>query len=729
MDFFAWNNAIAKRFFNPASNGKRVVLNVTEAVLKEVASGSDLDLQDFLREIRIGPSWATETNICEKALRCFTNWRRGGFEFPPYIAYLGLFVLAAGIDGTFAPNAYYPRLRALLGEGGEGAYPGYERMRMLWQDLETWSVRDIKGLQGVFRAPIPRHFIHVGIPIAQVILSEHERALLPSLFVEGGLSPDSVPSDLLMRQSLVRHGANRLRTRTLTALRAPDLNSLEGQLIVSEALEELEQWDGSTPEIGPIKAQQGGTIRIWLTEIDEIGGRISARLQCRFKFYPEDDFILVGQDDEYRCDELADGWSTPLCHSDDGVDADAAQIDWSSPFCLSVKGTQRRFQLPPSDARVFVSAGDEMAGFVEVQRLVRDQKTIIIACQSAVQSIRTWGREDCAGFCEMDIRKGLPFGWHAFSVDKVLDDSSVRSRFPQLSFGTLAQIQVFGGIRDEQGRYFQFALPTVRYVAPSPSAQLVVNGFPVRTANREIPLPSRPGPSLEYELQIKDADECLRRRTIYVRAPEQPTLYRSVWVDRFGIEVRDSVSERASGGQVLCPNLPILDLSSHEPEPTPTSKAPGQQIDTNRIVMMLRAWKKEVSSTTSTGFASELAQLPGGKNLSEGALQYIKGVAIARQGQVDRAQRIFNRAVGEFTKARGSTSPVVSTIAYIYLHLIARRTEHSSPSPGSIPDDARLIVNMICRDQIREGAVVVVPRISMSDICLVEDDQLITTAL
>ena len=76
-------------------------------------------------------------------------------EYPPYVIYLGLFVLAAGLEGDFAPHAYYPRLRMLLGDPpATGGLPSFDRMCVLWEDLESWSVRDRRGELGVFQTRI-----------------------------------------------------------------------------------------------------------------------------------------------------------------------------------------------------------------------------------------------------------------------------------------------------------------------------------------------------------------------------------------------------------------------------------------------------------------------------------------------------------------------------------------------------------------------------------------------
>src|SRR5207244_745178 len=116
MEYVDWNNAIAKHFFRPEMEGKRVYLYVTEELIAELGQPQAAGLQEFLAAVRIGPAWATRSGLCQKALQAMHNWRTRSLAFPPYIGYLALFVLAAGIEGDFSPIAYYPRLRSLLQE-------------------------------------------------------------------------------------------------------------------------------------------------------------------------------------------------------------------------------------------------------------------------------------------------------------------------------------------------------------------------------------------------------------------------------------------------------------------------------------------------------------------------------------------------------------------------------------------------------------------------------------
>ena len=123
---------------------------VTPDVLREIA-GNEAAVDDFVTAVKSGPPGTTRQGLCQRALQTFEQWRnRGGF-FPPYVGYLAMFVLAAGIEGDFAPHAYYPRLRQLLGEQPAiGQYPSFQRMLTLWDDFGTMGKRRPERQTGYF---------------------------------------------------------------------------------------------------------------------------------------------------------------------------------------------------------------------------------------------------------------------------------------------------------------------------------------------------------------------------------------------------------------------------------------------------------------------------------------------------------------------------------------------------------------------------------------------------
>ena len=88
----------------------------------------------------------------------------------------------------------------------------------LWDDLEQWSVHDRTGELGVFQARIVGGKIHIGLPLAQTILTETERGDLPRMFADAKLDPGRLASTRELRRALEVHGRDYLRPLTMRAL-------------------------------------------------------------------------------------------------------------------------------------------------------------------------------------------------------------------------------------------------------------------------------------------------------------------------------------------------------------------------------------------------------------------------------------------------------------------------------------------------------------------------------
>jgi hypothetical protein len=195
MDYLKWNNSIAAHFFKNEMAGRSVHLYVTEELITDIGQNYGADFLDFIEAIKIGLPGAKRKGLCVKAWETQENWLRE-LDYPPYIGYLALFVLAAGIEGDFAAHSYYPRLRTLLGEEPTtGQYPSFDRMSQLWEDLEKWSNEDKSGELGIFNSNSVGKRKHIGLPIAQTLLTEKERRALPAIFAAADLDPISYPAE------------------------------------------------------------------------------------------------------------------------------------------------------------------------------------------------------------------------------------------------------------------------------------------------------------------------------------------------------------------------------------------------------------------------------------------------------------------------------------------------------------------------------------------------------
>ena len=242
--YLLWNNAIAKRFFNLDMAGRSVYVYVNSKLISEIEGELGHAAGSFIDAVHEGPRWTTRQGICQRALQACHGWRSRGFEFPPYIAYLALFVLAGGTDGDFEPHAYYPRLRDLLGDPGDGMFPSFHRMQELWNDLETWSELDMAGELGLFHAQSIGGHIHIGYPLAQSLLTEQERIALPRVFYWANLDPTATPpADELARALRSSAARDLLRPRTIRLVENQyDVDHYKA--LLDAVADELAEWDG-----------------------------------------------------------------------------------------------------------------------------------------------------------------------------------------------------------------------------------------------------------------------------------------------------------------------------------------------------------------------------------------------------------------------------------------------------------------------------------------------------
>lgn len=256
--YLKWNETLTAYFFNSGRAGQPVHLEVSEDLISRLYRSFGAHDLRFVEAVKQGPPWATREGFCQRALQASESWRARDLDYPPYVAYLCLFVLAAGLGGEFAPHAYYPRLRRLLRLPDGGMLPSFDRMFELWEDLEQWSILDRGGEVGLFKAQIAGEWAHVGYPIAQTVLSEPERKALPAIFAEAAVDPTSTPPAAELARLLRLHDGGRLRARTRNLI-SNRHDEERYKALLDTVAEELAGWDGTIP--GPVTNGDTGETR------------------------------------------------------------------------------------------------------------------------------------------------------------------------------------------------------------------------------------------------------------------------------------------------------------------------------------------------------------------------------------------------------------------------------------------------------------------------------------
>jgi hypothetical protein len=464
MNYITWNDLIARKFFNEEMAGREVLLYVNEDTINKIGGEAGADVEDFIRSVKAGPDWATKSDMCNKALQSYRGWRIKHLEYPPYIAYLALFVLAATRGGDYDPKAYYPRFWELLGEPDSSGTPlRFDRMGELWEDMEKWSIEDKHEELGRFAARIRGGWVHVGRPLSQTLLSDDERNYLPLIFSEAELDPTDTPSDAVIRRVLLSYGKNGLENRTLKLLDGTQGDSIEMvNALLDLVLNELVEWDGrvalhSTSGSDHTPSQVG--LRICL-ELNRVSGTIASTLRLKTnRPFPDNGLEFEYDGQIFSCKETVPNWSTKLTNANTQPSRplDAATIDWSKVARFEDKENKWRARLKRADVRLFLPGNRE--GFsrewVESQRLERDCKFMVACSGSGVADVQRWGTDCCEKF-EEQLLQGLPYGWSLFECMGAHESCE---GIDVLTLSSLLRIRLQGGIKIGRGnRYLKSLL-------------------------------------------------------------------------------------------------------------------------------------------------------------------------------------------------------------------------------------------------------------------------------
>jgi len=523
--YMLWNDALAVHFFNADQAGKEVYLHTTWDLIEKTGKVLGEPAQGFLEAVKDGPPWVGTGTLCQRAYQSMKDWRSRGLRLPPYIGYLCLFVLAATVQGDFAPHAYYPRLWQLLGSEDRLMPPSFDRIWELWEDLEQWSMRDMRGELGVFRARTIGRHIHVGYPLAQALLSAPDWKQLPAIFAAAGLDPVFSTQEELQTALLI-HGRGLLSTRTTRILRA-EYGDEACRHLLELVREELREWDGAIPaqendEFATIP-KAVGWLRICLRSVDYVAN--TARAVIRYQLnteFPETGLCLSLPDGRtVTALPYGDGWSMPLCLPGD-KELDASELGWEDDVVLKDKTLGWVFRLPGRPARVFTSGEPwGLPGLVEVPFLLSGRLGIAVVSQLR-DALVSWGRASCLGFTEPREIKGLPQGWSLAWIDKVLTPTNLPRELRFLAPPPVTRIRLVGGIRANRGDvFFTFAPPRVQVEGGPPGARVYCNGQPAEESGTgglyTLPKSILEEPMSRILIEVCDETGVIARRSILLQ--------------------------------------------------------------------------------------------------------------------------------------------------------------------------------------------------------------------
>lgn len=562
-DFLVWNDAIAARFFTPQTAGRPVYLYVNSDLISAIGRSLGGTVDDFVAATKTGPEWATQDGLCQRAYQTYVGWRGRSLPYPPYIAYLALFVLAAGVEGDFAQHAYYPRLRLLIGLPEGSMLAGFERMFELWEDLEQWSVVDRRGELGIFRAKVVGGWIHVGYPIAQTILSESERRVLPRIFAAAAFDPTSPPpSDEIVRALRSHDTLLRARTRRLVDTR---YDEEQFRLLIAEVEDELGEWNGEVEATGtetPDGALVSSQLRI-CTAVDLVARRATATLRFRLnRDFPEGAMVLEGPSlpSAVTCDEFAHGWSSVL-QDDQGRPLNAAVFDWRNDLVLRENHLPWVFKLVGRSVRVFVEGTSEgLPGLVELFGIPGNRRFYLAFDGALWPRLESWAIRECVNFNDYGRLDGLPTGWHFASVERADGDTLIRQSVPILSFPTELRIRLVGGVRSEAGgSFFSFAPPAIVVDGGDGNEEVLCEGLRMSKSDSHYELPRSLPLETRISISVQRAGQLLARHSLYLTGQFRWQLRDPiVEFDRWGMPaLSDSMEEPRFAGVTFSAQEPV----------------------------------------------------------------------------------------------------------------------------------------------------------------------------
>ena len=454
LTYLEWNNKIAEYFFKPEHAGMRVWFSVEQELINEIAQKNGVDPSDFIKTVKQGPEGINRSRqtVCSKASAVFKDWRSKDFEYPPYISYLALFVLAVNHEKNddFSPRNYYGRLGTLVDEDLSTNH--FEPTLRLWDDLEKWSHENKDGDFGEFHNDTVGNNFYVGIPSYQVVLRTEDKNKLAEIFLQMGWDAESNPTEQEILRAL-KNNENLLSPRTSRRLRNGKLDFLS--ILTDRILEELRDYNEDEEQVDSKnqKPYKRGSIEICLG-VDETAKKAEFYFRCKNKNgLPEEKFILESNGSKWE----AVASSPNISQKIKNFNVDSLEKDFYA------QAGKYEFFYKGSKYKVFILAYKlEIRDWISGQRYSPGKAFYLAVHNSLSNKVQKWGESECDKCQKLDF-DGLPEKWHLFKISGVNGDKGIKQDIPALSIDTKLRIKFANGIRPARGnKFFNFAPPKIR---------------------------------------------------------------------------------------------------------------------------------------------------------------------------------------------------------------------------------------------------------------------------
>lgn len=487
LSYIEWNKRLFHHFFNETVAYREVIIYVDENIINQIGK-PDGDINDYLNAVKSWNSYTNYRSLCQKAYSAYSEWdsRRENYSEPLYFAYLVFFIYAGTIEDQDG-RSYYRRLNVLLDEQVRdlGSPPSFDRMELLWDDLDYYTSKIKKGEIGVF-SKVETQFRHVGNPLSQSLITQEDRSKLPKIFYSAGMSPEEPPSEEELRDVLVNYDGdgglsrrikNLLRKITNNHTAISDSEKAAYILMMRLIFSELSSWDGNPPQEleGHSISRAFRCLRKGLLSYST-GLRIKLQGSNYLSFSDIDNLSLIISGNRYSLlceDSLSSiGWSRRIKWYKDGECKEMNTLEipllWYNGGLIADGQGQFKANIKKGTIHLFRSGsifGLE-EDWIEVSRLERNCRMLIACHEDNANIVERWGKTEanCGHFEKINVLPSL-HGWVFYKIENVIKGSEQIAdlSLPNHEFATS---RLEGGLKLKSynkgiKKYLEAGLPTL----------------------------------------------------------------------------------------------------------------------------------------------------------------------------------------------------------------------------------------------------------------------------
>jgi hypothetical protein len=472
--YLLWNRILLEHLLLGSSDrGGLAYLNITPRILSavlEAETGELLSAEDATLDFIAAVSDAYRTSILGEPEKLWALAGQGADSMPVSVAFLSLSVLAAyqmHSDEEAGPNAYYPRLAALLGCNLARGHPtGFDPVDFgnLWESLSSWLERR-SGRALALPGPDPGLRRYIAYPLCHVPLRQVDIEKLPDFFDSAGLEPGSRADSAFLGEAFQRWAS----ARHLISRAGEDAISDERRPAVENQLaQELEAWDGS-----------------WT---DGLGGRTAAvhvlldfrRRQPQLFFLPRRPPAFPSTfDDGSRLFEAGEqGWYDPVAITADDGPALENGFVWISP---SLQG-QVSLHRPPSRAIALRPSAD-FTGYISQRGLPLGIECAVLCTASTERTVGEYLSTVTSSGCHALSHPAVPRGWRLFPGIVPTRIDPPPHGLDSLAIESAVTVILKGGLRvGRRATWLSGAAPTV-LVSGVQDLPATIDGVPATVTN------------------------------------------------------------------------------------------------------------------------------------------------------------------------------------------------------------------------------------------------------